>query len=197
MNYCEVCGGYYSGKACPMTRIAHRKIEKLISLYGSVVHDAIVNDDKLKDEAYKALETAKTDEEFDKAYMSLVMAYYIRFQITRRWSSSLTFETYWGMLIHSCPAKFGSRLEYFKSKYGDIVGLKIGYTYQFCNTVDTDDKIFENSLFIVRTDIYGWVITKKGSGQSIGINYKELPKRSSEEYIMGYAKCVSVYENWL
>lgn len=199
MSCCEVCGYEFEGnRKCPMSKKAHKKIEKLTKLYGDIVHQALTDDNELKYKAYSVLSSSEDEDELDKAYTSLVMAYYIRFQWQFNWESSLTFETYWGMLIHSCPDKFESRLDFYKSKYGDLVGLRSGYTYVFEDTVDDMvTRVLENSLFIARTDVDGWAIYEKKNKHSTNINYTSLPKTSSEDYIMGYAKCLAVYENWL
>ena len=82
MSYCEVCGYYFEGnRKCPMSNKAHKKIEKLIKLYGDVVHEALMNNDRLKDSMHVLLESATDEVEIDKAYTGLVMAYYIRLSV--------------------------------------------------------------------------------------------------------------------
>ena len=199
MGYCEICGYLYghNGK-CPRSKVAHSKIDKLISDYGNIVKDAIHNPEALQTDVAELLEVADNEKDIDKAYTALVMVYYIRFLRTHDWKSSISFKTYWGMLIHSCPEKFDVNLERYKSLYGEFEGLKKGMTYALEETKSGNEiRVMENSLFFIYTDDFGWILRCKKNDKSMGINFKELPRNSSEDYVMGYAKCLAVYENWL
>lgn len=57
--------------------------------------------------------------------------------------------------------------------------------------------IAEDSLFTISNDKYGWVIKHKESGKSMGINYNAIPKDSSVDYVLGYAKCLAYQEGWI
>lgn len=179
------------------------RIEKLTSLYGDMVDKALEDSLKLKSDAQSVIIASSSEAEINKdeieeAYKSLVMSYYIGFQTKTKFMYSFSFETYWGMLINSCPEIFGNRLAYYESIYGSIPGLKYGHTDVFDRIDDTREmRLFENSLIFARTEKDGWVLVHKQSKKSMGINYKVLSYTSSKDYVMGFAKCLFINEGFI
>ena len=56
---------------------------------------------------------------------------------------------------------------------------------------------YEDNIFLVSQDEYGWKVIHKESGKSMGVNYKALPENSCKEYVLGYCKCLALEEGWI
>lgn len=181
-----------------LSKKAKAKIEELSAIYGDIVQEAVHNDAKVVDNAMAVIADSKDEQEIDSAYTDMVMAYYIDFQRKVGWTSTLTFESYWAMLNYANSRIFEDRAGVYDARYGRIRGLQRNTTRAFENTIDNEKvKIFEDHLFIARTDRFGWVIYKKAGQQTMGVNYQALPKNSSQDFVMGYCKCLSYQEGWM
>ena len=55
-------------------------------------------------------------------------------------------------------------------------------------------RVIEDGLFLVSVGEFGWCITHKGTSKKMGINFKAIPKDSSDDYVLGYAKCLAYQE---
>ena len=60
-----------------------------------------------------------------------------------------------------------------------------------------EQRHIEDELFSIDVTEYGYAITHKESGKSMGQNFKALPKDASDDYVLGYAKCLALWEGWI
>ena len=191
---CEICGQRSLNNYC-MRKKAHTKIKKLTSLYGDdTVKDAIFNAEKVKEDK-EHLEASDTFDMKNYDYTKLVMVYYVRFQEMHNWCSSMTFETYFSMLLNSCKSKFGDSYDELVEKYGLQYGLEDGKTHVFSHE---GMRLFENSLFLVYTlPSNEWMVQLKGKNKSTKVPFTMLRKSSQEEFVMGYVLRVAQDLGWM
>lgn len=55
--------------------------------------------------------------------------------------------------------------------------------------------IVEDDNFFVKRNKTHRLLKNKNTNKSFGINFKEIPYDSSLDYVLGYAKCLFLYEN--
>jgi hypothetical protein len=180
----------------------HTKIKALAKEYGDIAYDAACENEEVKSSAYHAkdvAEKAKDVKAYIKASKKLMFAYYMRFLKAYCGNTTVTLDTYSGMVLKSCKKTFSDLPEAYDAlveEYGLIYGLRDGCTYAF----DQDDMRFvENSLFLAWTDtVYGsWTIKFKKTGETLEVPFKKLQKSSSNDFVMGYAKCLAHTNEWL
>lgn len=186
---CEVCGFDLTVKGkCPKVKYhpKFKKIQSLIEDGGSAFSDL----ESFKQSAYDSLDSANSVEDEIKAYKKLGYAFYVRF-IKMNPDSSLTYETYMGLLLNSNSLyeidKHQDAFDSLVNEYGKIFGMEKGKTYVFEDDVT---RYIENSMFRAYTYTSGWVITDKETGVEDVIPYKLLRKTATDDFVFGYAKCL-------
>ena len=55
----------------------------------------------------------------------------------------------------------------------------------------------EDVLFSICKVDCGWAIRHKCTGKSMGIDFEAVPENSSDDYVLGFAKCLAYQENWI
>ena len=56
-------------------------------------------------------------------------------------------------------------------------------------------KVAEDRNFYVKREATHWLLKKKNTNKSFGINFDEIPYDSSLCCVLGYVKCLFLYEN--
>ena len=186
---CEVCGFDLTVKGkCPKVKY-HPKFKKIQSLVKDGV-SAFSDLESFKQSAYDSLDSANSVEEEVTAYKKLGYAFYVRF-IKMNPDSSLTYETYMGLLLSSNSLyeidKHQDAFDSIVNEYGKIFGMERGKTYVF---EDGITRYIENSMFRAYAYTSGWVITNKETGIEDVIPYKLLRKTATDDFVFGYAKCL-------
>ena len=57
-------------------------------------------------------------------------------------------------------------------------------------------RYIKDELFSIDVTKYGYVIMHKKSGKSVGQSF-EVSENASDDYVLGYAKCLARWENWI
>lgn len=186
--YCEICGTFFEGKKCPNTK-NHSKIKKIASLMPDG-NDALMDLESYKEEGYNLISEGTTDDEVYTGYLKLGFSYYIRFQNSQNWGSSITFNTYMAMLNHSSlyeEEKHKEVCSRLRDEFGSVFGLADGKTYVFEFGVE---RYIENSLFLAYYRFDTWHITEKKTGIVKEVDVKDIRKTATEDFVFGYAKCL-------
>jgi hypothetical protein len=198
--YCEICGSECIGK-CRNTKL-HNKIKALAKSYGNMAYDAICKNEEFKCEAYHDKNEAEKTGDVDayiEASKRLMFAYYMRFLKAFNGNTTITLDTYSGMVLKSRPKNFNAFPEAYETlvrEFGLIYGLHTGGTYVLAHE---HMRIIENSLFLAYTDVApnSWTIQFKQTGETVDIPFKKLQKSSSNDFVMGYVKCLAHTKGWL
>lgn len=187
--YCKYCSLEVVGDGrCPNSKF-HGKFLRIKSLFKDG-ESAFSDVNSYRQSAYNDLHNATTVEDEIEAYKKLGYAYYIDF-IRRKPNSSLTYETYMGLILNSGGLpELDKRKDAFNllvNDFGEFFGFKDGSTYEFEDGVT---RYLENTMFRAYTHNHSWVLVDKSTGVFDRVSEKVLREFSSKDFVFGYAKCL-------
>lgn len=180
---CTVCGAEVKKGRCTWAKY-HPRI-KAIQGYFSDGQDAFTKTNTFRNNAMSNLD-----------YERLGFLYYIDFMKGRDWKPNITYPTYMGMILQSGVLPYlekdSNEYNQLKQTYGLVYGFELGSGDLFDYGVA---RFFENSMFRAYFKKDTWFITKKDyinrdKEVTKRVPEKSLKKSSTEDYVLGYAKCL-------